>query len=95
MFQNAYYTELGANPAKLMPPDFLHDWELGVGRGTIQHNLRILHAIGGGAINLFDARWVQVHALSSPARDPFDAGFAKSPLLAVTPFGSLEGVSLQ
>ena len=54
--QNAYYTELGANPAELMPVDLLHDWELGVGRNVGTHNIRILHAIGGGAINLFDAR---------------------------------------
>lgn len=56
MFRNAYYTELGANPAKLMPVDLLHDYEIGVGKNVTAHNIRILHAIGGGAINLFDAR---------------------------------------
>lgn len=55
-FQNAYYTELGANPAELMPVDPLHDWELGVGRGVCAHNIRIFHTIGRAAINLFDAR---------------------------------------
>lgn len=54
--QNAYHTELRANPAELMPPDLLHDWELGVGKAVFTHNLRIFHATGGGAINLFDAR---------------------------------------
>lgn len=41
-----------------MPPDLLHDWELGVGKSVATHTFRILHAIGGGAINLFDARLV-------------------------------------
>ena len=43
--QNAYYMELGANPAKLMPVDPLHDWELGVGKNMFAHNVRILHSI--------------------------------------------------
>jgi len=54
--QNAYYTELGKNPAKLMPVDPLHDWDLGVGRGVYTHNIRIFHALGRDVINLFDAR---------------------------------------
>ena len=56
LFQNAYYTELGANPAELMPVDPLHDWDLGVGKSVPTHTLRLFYAIGGGAINLFDAR---------------------------------------
>ena len=55
-FKNAYYTELGANPAELMPVDVLHDWELGVGKAVCTHNIRILQAIGRTAINSFDAR---------------------------------------
>ena len=55
MLQNAYYTELGANPADLMPPDILHDWELGVGKNVSTHIFRVFYPIGGGAINLFDA----------------------------------------
>jgi len=39
-----------------MPVDFLHDWEIGVGKGTTAHNIRIFHAVGGGAIGEFDAR---------------------------------------
>lgn len=65
-YQNAYYTELGANPADLMPVDLLHDWELGVGKNVFTHNIRIFHAIGRAAINLFDARW----ALRSTQRWP-------------------------
>ena len=56
MLQNTYYTELGANPADLMPPDILHDWELGVGKNVSTHTFWVFYAIGGGAINLFDAR---------------------------------------
>lgn len=56
MSQNAYYAELGVNPAELMSVDILHDWELGVGKAVCTHNVRILHAIGRAAINLFDAR---------------------------------------
>lgn len=39
-----------------MPVDLLHDWELGVGKNVCTHNIRILHAIGRSAVNLFDAR---------------------------------------
>ena len=56
VFQNAYYTELGINPAELMSVDPLHDWDIGVGKAVFVHNVRILHAIGRSAINLFDAR---------------------------------------
>lgn len=56
--QNAYYTELGANPAPLMPVDPLHDWEIGVGRNVCAQTIRIFHTITG-AVNLFDARYVR------------------------------------
>ena len=56
MSQNAYHTELGLNPAKIMPVDVLHDFELGVGKGVITHNVRILHTLSDAAVNMFDAR---------------------------------------
>ena len=56
IFQNAYYSELSANPAELMPVDLLHNWELGVGKGVFTHNVRIFHSMGRVTINLFDAR---------------------------------------
>src|ERR1700749_870315 len=37
-FQNAYYTEIGVNPADIMPPDILHDCNLGFGKGFMAHN---------------------------------------------------------
>ena len=45
IFQNAYYTELSKNPAKLMPVNTLYDWELGVGRGVYMHNIWIFHVL--------------------------------------------------
>lgn len=56
VFQNAYLTELDANPAELMPVDLLHDFDLGVGKSVFMHVLRILYAIGKGAVNTFDTR---------------------------------------
>lgn len=41
-----------------MPVDPLHDWEIGVGKNVDAHTIRIFHAIGGGAVNLFDTRYV-------------------------------------
>ena len=38
-----------------MPPDLLHDWELGVGKSVAVHTFRVFHAVKG-AINLFDMR---------------------------------------
>ena len=54
--QNAFHTELGVNPAKIMPVDILHDCELGVGKNLIMHNIRIFHTLGEAAVNTFDAR---------------------------------------
>jgi hypothetical protein len=39
-----------------MPVDILHDCELGFGKGVVTHNIRILHALGQGAVNTFDTR---------------------------------------
>lgn len=50
------------NPAELMAVDLLHDWELGPGKSVPMHVVRILHAIGGGAVNTFDARYVSTFA---------------------------------
>ena len=77
--QNAYYSELGANPAELMPVDPLHDWELGVGKGVCMHNVRILHAIGRSAINLFDARWVPKSTRHAQAINPPSHRFRQVP----------------
>ena len=56
LFQSAYHTELGVNPATIMPVDILHDCELGFGKGVVTHNIRIFHAIGQRAVNTFDTR---------------------------------------
>jgi hypothetical protein len=37
-------------------PDFMHEFELGVWKGTLTHLLRIMYAFGGDAIQQFDAR---------------------------------------
>lgn len=58
--RNAYHTELRLNPATIMPVDILHDCELGFGKGVVMHNIRILHAVGGGAVNMFDTRFRQI-----------------------------------
>jgi hypothetical protein len=56
--QNAYYTELGLDPSSLMAVDLMHDVELGDEKAILLHTLRILHAIGGGTVQDFDARSV-------------------------------------
>ena len=58
LLQNAYHTELGLDPCPLMVPDLMHDYELGIERHTLLHNLRIFHAAGKGIIQEFDARSV-------------------------------------
>lgn len=93
--QNAYHTELGVNPATIMPVDILHDCELGVGKGLITHNIRILHTVGEGAVNTFDARYVQSIILTMfHGFICFPTGSAKFPPLAATQSEGLEGVSL-
>lgn len=54
--QNAYHTELGVNLAEIMPVDIRHNFELGVGKNVVVHNIWILYMLGEGAVNLFDAR---------------------------------------
>ena len=49
-------TKLGLNPSPLMAVDVLHDDELGFGRDTGLHFLRLLHVLGGGAVQTFDAQ---------------------------------------
>ena len=62
--QNAYYTELGLDPCPLMVPDLMHDVELGLERHKQLHDLRILHAVGKGAVQEFDARSVPFKAVA-------------------------------
>ena len=90
--QNAYYTELGVNPARLMPVDPLHDWEIGVGKNVCAQNVRIFHAIGKGAVNLFDTRFVHKHSRHEQGTEPLHAGSAKFPPSVAVPSESLEGV---
>ena len=95
--QSAYYTELGLNPAGLMPVDPLHDWDIGIGKNVTAHNIRILHAIGRSAVNLFDAQCVPKHiywvSVSNPQlKTPCCTGSAKFPPSVVVPSESLEGV---
>jgi len=54
--QNAYFTELGVDPSPLMAVDLMHDAELGFGKGTVLHILRLLLAEGGNATEEFDTR---------------------------------------
>jgi len=39
-----------------MAVDNMHDDELGFGRDTIHHFIRLLYVLGGGAVQKFDAR---------------------------------------
>ena len=41
-----------------MAVDVLHDVELGFGKDVPLHVLRLLHVVGGGAVQTFDARLV-------------------------------------
>ena len=77
--QNAYHTELGVNPATIMPVDILHDCELGVGKGLITHNIRILHTVGEGAVNTFDARCQGHSSPSVPSAEVAIVGIANYP----------------
>jgi len=74
--QNAYVTELGVDPSPLMAVDLMHDFELGVGRATTLHILRLLLAEGNGRIEEFDARSV-LYALAKPFPD--DVQLSASP----------------
>lgn len=41
-------------------PDFMHEWELGVWKAVFIHILHLLVALGGDAIQTFDARYAKM-----------------------------------
>ena len=77
-----------------MPVDPLHDWEIGVGKNVCAQNVRIFHAIGKGAVNLFDTRFVRKPTCHNPGTEPLCTASAKFPPSVVVPSESLEGVFL-
>lgn len=42
----------------MVVPDLLHEFELGVWKAVFTHLMRILHAVGGGAISTLNKRRV-------------------------------------
>lgn len=58
--QSAYSIRLqehNFNFYSLFAPDFMHEVELGVWRTIFTHYMRILHAVGGDAIQTFNKRY--------------------------------------
>ncbi|KAJ7616888.1 hypothetical protein B0H17DRAFT_965405 [Mycena rosella] len=49
-------SRFGFNPFKMLVPDFMHEFELGVFKSFFMHLLRILHAHGGDAIQTLNSR---------------------------------------
>ncbi|KAJ7679628.1 hypothetical protein B0H17DRAFT_944104, partial [Mycena rosella] len=49
-------SKFGFNPFKMLVPDFMHEFELGVFKSFFIHLLRILFAHGGGAISELNTR---------------------------------------
>lgn len=57
--QSAFSTRLsafGVNFYELFVPDLMHEFELGVWKGTFAHLLRLLAAQGPGAVQEFNRR---------------------------------------
>ncbi|KAI0693618.1 hypothetical protein C8T65DRAFT_585633 [Cerioporus squamosus] len=52
--------EHGFNFYSLFAPDFMHEVELGVWKTIFTHLMRILHAVGGDVIQVFNKRYVPV-----------------------------------
>lgn len=58
-FQNAFsqvLRQFGLDFFKLIAPDLLHEFELGVWKAVFIHLVRILHAEGGGKIQELNRR---------------------------------------
>ena len=49
-------SEHGVNVYDLFPPDLMHEFELGVWKGTFTHLMRLLEAQGGNALEEFNSR---------------------------------------
>ncbi|KAI0816876.1 hypothetical protein BC628DRAFT_1334130, partial [Trametes gibbosa] len=69
--QSAFSTRLachGINFYDLFVPDLMHEFELGVWKGTFTHLLRLLAAQGEAVVQEFDQRQVHLHMISSSMR---------------------------
>ncbi|KAG2073827.1 hypothetical protein BDR04DRAFT_1009473, partial [Suillus decipiens] len=53
---SACLSHLGFDFHLMFIPNFMHEFELGVWKGTLMHLLCIMYAFGGDAIQQFDAR---------------------------------------
>ncbi len=61
ILQSAFSVRLlqfGINFFTLFAPDFMHEFELGSWKRLLEHILRILQAIGGDCIIIFNERFV-------------------------------------
>ncbi|KAJ7244602.1 hypothetical protein B0H12DRAFT_1236060 [Mycena haematopus] len=70
---NAFSDQLGKfglDPFKMLVPDFMHEFELGVFKAFFIHLLRILYAHGGGAIATLNERfrWIPTFGRSTIRR---------------------------
>ena len=52
----------------MLVPDLMHEFELGVWKGTFNHIVRLIHAQGDAAVKEFDHRYV-TDFLSRPQAD--------------------------
>ncbi|KAJ7247385.1 hypothetical protein B0H12DRAFT_1211224 [Mycena haematopus] len=63
-------SKFGLDPFKMLVPDFMHEFELGVFKAFFIHLLRILYANGGGAIATLNQRfrWIPTFGRSTIRR---------------------------
>ncbi|EIW53823.1 uncharacterized protein TRAVEDRAFT_132848 [Trametes versicolor FP-101664 SS1] len=52
--------DLGVNAYELFVPDLMHEFELGIWKGTFTHLLRLLAAQGDDAVQEFNRRYIQI-----------------------------------
>ncbi|KAL6302742.1 hypothetical protein BKA93DRAFT_827245 [Sparassis latifolia] len=71
---------------ELFVPDFLHEWELGVWKQILIHLIRILHAVKGGKVQEFDARFRQVPIFGHDTIRKFSANVSEMKKLAARNF---------
>lgn len=52
--------DLGVNAYELFVPDLMHEFELGIWKGTFTHLLRLLAAQGDDAVQEFNRRYIHI-----------------------------------
>lgn len=90
LIQNAFselLSDLGLDVFRILVPDVLHEFELGIWKAVFSHLVRILHSISESLVRELDRRYVISHGQRVPHSDDNCEVTARLRLLVRLPYG--------